>query len=68
MTTTERILASKASYPLCSFLPFQTANLICGLGFFYANLIQPLSQLRWEGSLWYTQRGGVGSPVPVVRV
>ena len=25
-TTTERILASKASYPLCSFLPFQTAN------------------------------------------
>ena len=32
-TTTERILASKASYPLCSFLPFQTANSICGLGF-----------------------------------
>ena len=25
-TTTERILAGKASYPLCSFLPFQTAN------------------------------------------
>ena len=25
-TTTERILASKASYPLCSFLPFQTAS------------------------------------------
>ncbi|MDD7249154.1 MAG: hypothetical protein SOV32_03435, partial [Oscillospiraceae bacterium] len=26
MTTTERILAGKASYPLCSFLPFQTAK------------------------------------------
>ena len=26
MATAERILASKASYPLCSFLPFQTAN------------------------------------------
>ena len=32
-TTTERILASKASYPLCSFFPFQTASETCGLGF-----------------------------------
>ena len=33
MTTTERILAGKASYPLCSFFPFQTASETCGLGF-----------------------------------
>ena len=33
MTTAERILASKASYPLCSFFPFQTASETCGLGF-----------------------------------
>ena len=34
MTTTERAAASDVSYPLCSFLPFQTANaaLVCGLG------------------------------------
>ena len=33
MTTTERAAASDVSYPLCSFLPFQTANaaLVCGL-------------------------------------
>ena len=34
MTTAERAAASDVSYPLCSFLPFQTANaaLVCGLG------------------------------------
>ena len=33
MTTAERAAASDVSYPLCSFLPFQTANaaLVCGL-------------------------------------
>ena len=32
-TTTERAAASDVSYPLCSFLPFQTASETCGLGF-----------------------------------
>ena len=34
MTTTERAAARDVSYPLCSFLPFQTANalLVCSLG------------------------------------
>ena len=31
MTTAERAAASDVSYPLCSFLPFQTANCIHGL-------------------------------------
>ena len=42
MTTTERAAASDVSFPLCSFLPFQTASQTCGLGF-TANLRQPLS-------------------------
>ncbi len=42
MTTTERAAASDVSFPLCSFLPFQTASQTCGLGFI-ANLRQPLS-------------------------
>ena len=42
MTTTELAAASDVSYPLCSFLPFQTASQTCGLGFI-ANLRQPLS-------------------------
>ena len=42
MTTTERAAASDISFPLCSFLPFQTASQTCGLGFI-ANLLQPLS-------------------------
>ena len=33
MTTTERAAASDVSFPLCSFLPFQTASETCGLGF-----------------------------------
>ena len=48
-TTTERILAGKASFPLCSFLPFQTASQTCGLGFI-ANLLQPLSQPAADSS------------------
>ena len=42
MTTTEQAAASDVSFPLCSFLPFQTASQTCGLGFI-ANLRQPLS-------------------------
>ena len=42
MTTTERAAASDVSFPLCSFLPFQTASETRGLGF-RANLWQPLS-------------------------
>ena len=63
-TTTERAAASDVSFPLCSFLPFQTASETRGLGF-RANLWQPLSlgsaePAPLEGSLF--RCGGASIP------
>ncbi|MCI6528440.1 MAG: hypothetical protein MR438_05640, partial [Clostridiales bacterium] len=57
-TTTERILASKASYPLCSFLPFQTASQTCGLGF--------IANLRQQ-SLRHVVYAIIGTPAPFTQ-
>ena len=63
-TATERAAASDVSFPLYSFLPFQTASETRGLGF-RANLWQPLSlgcaePAPLEGSLF--RCGGASIP------
>ena len=46
MTTAERAAASDVSYPLCSFLPFQTANCIRGLAGISISLRTSLNRPR----------------------
>ena len=62
MTTAERAAAGDVSYPLCSFLPFQTASETCDLGFSMQicdNLSGASHQLPFQGSL-YTRRFTLG--------